>query len=273
MLNQKKYSKEWVKDFYTQAGIWWGNDPQAEGTHAARAAIITRLCGAGKKRILELGTGSGRTAAHLADLGHDVVAVELNPTDAEYARPLLQVKRAGSLEYLQEDFYTVELIGKFDVITCWQVFGIGSDADQHRLLKRIAQEWLAPGGCVLLDVYHPLGPMRDTGKEWNLGALEGEPGSVAMIERCHYYLVHARWIDEWQPMEHPGDTLAQTIHCYTPPDFPLLLEGRGLKIQHLEIEGEVLNVYANQLVTGKDWFKWDYSYLVQLVGIENKKNI
>ncbi len=63
---------------YTQAGIWWGDDPQAEGTHTERAAIIKRLCGAGKKRILDLGAGPGRTAAHLADQGHDVVAVELN---------------------------------------------------------------------------------------------------------------------------------------------------------------------------------------------------
>ncbi len=265
LLNQKKYSRDWVKEFYTQAGIWWGNDPQDVETHIDRAAIIARLCGDGKKRILDLGAGSGITAAHLADLGHDVVAVELNPTDAEYARPLLQVERSGSLEYHQADFYTVELNGKFDVVTCWQVFGVGSDTDQRRLLHRIAHEWLAPGGSVLLDVYHPAGPLRDAGKEWHLGALEGVPGSVAMIERCHFDLVHARWIDEWQPVEHPEHTLAQTIRCYTPADLLLLLKGSGLRIQHLEIEGEVLDVNANQLVTGKDWFKRDYGYLVQLV--------
>jgi SAM-dependent methyltransferase len=264
LYGQSSYSRDWVEDFYTQAGIWWGNDPQEEGTHASRAGIIERLCGAGKKRILDLGAGPGRTAAHLANLGHDVVAVELNPTDAEYARPLLPVERAGTLEYFQADFYTVELIGKFDVVTCWQVFGIGSDADQHRLLQRIAHEWLVPEGSVLLDVYHPAGPMRDSGKEWHLDALEEVPGSVAMIERCHYDLVHARWIDEWQPVEHPEHTLAQTIRCYTPADLLLILEGSGLKIQHLEIEGEVLDVNANQLVIGKDWFKRDYSYLVQL---------
>lgn len=251
--------------FYTQAGIWWGNDPQSEGTHASRAEIIERQCGAGKKRILDLGSGPGRTAAHLADLGHDVVTVELNPTDAEYVRPLLQMERSGILEYYQADFYSVQLKGKFNVITCWQVFGIGSDADQRLLLDRIAQEWLAPGGIVLLEVYHPAGSMRDSGKEWHLDALEGVPGSVAMIERCHYDPLHARWIDEWQPVEHPEDTLAQTIRCYTPADLLLLLEGSGLRNQHLEIEGEVLDVNANQLVTGKDWFRRDYSYLVQLV--------
>ncbi|MBW6475315.1 MAG: hypothetical protein K0B14_19465, partial [Anaerolineaceae bacterium] len=91
------------------------------------------------------------------------------------------------------------------------------------------------------------------------------PGSVEMIERCHYDLVHAHWIDEWQPVEHPDDTLAQTIRCYTPADLLLLLEGSGLKIQHLEIEGKVVDMYSNQSVTGKEWFKRDNSYLVKLV--------
>ncbi len=140
------------------------------------------------------------------------------------------MKHLGKIEYIQADFYSVELSGIFDVVTCWQVFGIGSDADQRRLLQRIAHEWLASGGCVLLDVYHPLGPMRDAGKEWRLDALEGVPGSVALIELCHFDPVHARWIDEWQPVENPEHTLAQTIRCYTPADLLLLLEGSGLRI-------------------------------------------
>lgn len=266
LLNQKTYSLQWVKDFYTQAGIWWGDDPQDKGTHQERAAIIERLCDNGKKHILDLGAGSGRTAAHLADLGHSVVAIELNPTDAVYAKPLLKANRLGSLEYLQADFYSVELTGKFDVITCWQVFGIGTDEDQRRLLQRMTHEWLVPGGCVILDVYHPLGPMRDAGKEWHLDALEGVPGSVAMIERCYFDTAHSRWINEWQPVDHPEDSLAQSIRCYTPADLLLLLEGSGLCIKHLEIEGEVIDLHSEQIVTGKDWFQRDYSYLVQLVG-------
>ncbi len=107
--------------------------------------------------------------------------------------------------------------------------------------------------------------MCDAINECRLDALEEVPGSVAMIERCHYDLVNARWIDEWQPVEQPEHTLAQSIRYYTPADLLLLLEDSGLSIQHLEIEGEVLDVYTNQLVIGKDWFKVDYSYLVQLV--------
>jgi SAM-dependent methyltransferase len=170
-----KYSNDWITDFYDHAAIWWGSDPQAEGVHAARAQMIERLCGAGTKRILELGAGPGATAATFADLGHTVVAIELSPLRARYAHELAKVPRHGSLTVLEGDFYTVELNAVFDVVCCWETFGLGSDADQRRLLKRIAREWLAPNGCVLVEAYNPIRPARDAGTEQRLAPLKGCP--------------------------------------------------------------------------------------------------
>lgn len=265
LLRQETYAQDWIKDFYTQAGIWWGKDPQAKGTNEERVKTIERLCGPGLKRILDLGAGPGRTVAALADQGHSVVGVELNPTDATYARELLKSPRKGEVTFLEADFYTVELEGLFDVVTCWQVFGLGSDADQRRLLRRISQEWLAPKGSVLLDVYNPAGPARDAGREWKLAPLSGVPGSVEMIERCQYDSIQGRWIDEWEPTAHREDALAQTLRCYTPADLLLLLEGTGLRLERVEIGGEAVDVKANQRMTTRDQFARDYHYLVQLV--------
>lgn len=265
LLQQPDDSLEWVKDFYTQAGIWWGSDPQAPGVNAGRVKLVERLCGPGTKRILDLGAGGGRTAAAMADYGHTVVGVEMNPTDAAYARELLTIPRIGTMNFLEGNFYTVELEGRFDVVTCWQAFGLGADADQRRLLKRIAQEWLAPGGSALLDVYNPAGPARDHGKEWRLDPLPGVPGSVEMIERCLYDPVHGRWIDEWQPVANPEKALAQTVRCYTPTDLVLLLEGTGLGLKYVEVEGEAIDVAVNTRMAGKGLFERDYNYLVQLI--------
>jgi len=104
----------------------------------------------------------------------------------------------------------------------WEGFGLGSDADQRQLLRRIAQHWLAPGGYVVMDVYSPIGPARHAGSEVLLPPLEGVPGSVEMIERCHFDPVHSRWIDEWQPTQEPEKTFAPAIRCYSPADFLLL---------------------------------------------------
>ena len=47
LLRQPDYSQDWVKDFYTQAGIWWGNDPQASGTDAEGAGLSKNCVGLG----------------------------------------------------------------------------------------------------------------------------------------------------------------------------------------------------------------------------------
>ena len=264
-FDQNRRTQDWVQRFYTQAGIWWGTDPQAPGTHEERVQWIRQFCGPGTRRILDLGAGPGRTMAAMARAGHTVVGVEFNSTDAKAARYILAGERTDSITYLEDNFYTVVLDGKFDVVTCWQAFGFGSDDDQRLLLHRIAYEWLAPHGSVLLDVYNPSGPARDDGQQWQLAPLAGVAGSVEMIEKCTYDPIHGRWIDEWQPTEKPEDALAQSIRCYTPADLQLLLEGSGLCIKHLEFDHQPINLAEAYSVMQRGWFRKDYNYLVQLV--------
>lgn len=257
------YSSKWIKDFYDQAGVWWGADPQAPTVHKARVETIERLCGIGPKTILDLGAGPGATAAAFADAGHDVTAVELSPVRANYAKELAEIPRKGSLTVWEADFYTVELREQFDVVCVWETFGLGTDADQRRLLERIAREWLRPDGCVLMEVYSPVRPAREAGTERRLPPLKGVPGSVEMINRCHFDPVHSRWIDEWIPVDEPEKALAQTIRCYTPADFLLLLEGTCLAVEHVEVDGMALDMETNA-VTISNPLMDAWCYLVQL---------
>jgi len=83
-----------------------------------------------------------QAAAATADLGHEVVAVELVPAGAAHARMLAsRPERGGSLSVIEGDFYRVELAQTFDVVCYWDGFGIGSDADQRRLLRRMGTGW------------------------------------------------------------------------------------------------------------------------------------
>ena len=107
--------------------------------------------------MLDLGPGAADISGRMADRGHTVVGVEISPVRVRYAQEQVNRPRAtGSLTIVEGDFYTVELEGRFDVVCHWGGFGIGSDADQRRLLRRSAYEWLAPGGCMLMDVYSPV---------------------------------------------------------------------------------------------------------------------
>jgi SAM-dependent methyltransferase len=258
------YSSKWIKDFYNQAGVWWGADPQAPSVHKTRVETVERLCGPGAKAILDLGAGPGATAAALADAGHAVTAVELSSARADYARELAAIPRRGSLTVLEDDFYTMELKDRFDVVCCWETFGLGTDADQRCLLKRIADEWLKPEGCVLMEVYSPVRPARDAGTERRLPPLADVPGSVEMINRCHFDPVHSRWIDEWIPVEEPEKALAQAIRCYAPSDFLLLLEGIRLKIEHVEVQGQALHIWTDTITLSNPLMD-AWCYLVQLI--------
>ncbi len=265
LFGQGKYSLDWVKDFYDQGCIWWGGSEADEDSwYQDRSDAIGRLCGPGTKRILDLGPGAGQISARMADQGHTVIGVELSPVRIRYAQEYLKVPRKGSLMMIEADFYTVQLEGRFDVVCHWGGFGIGSDADQRRLLKRSAREWLAPGGSVLMDVYSPLPPTRKANTEVRLDPLQGVPDSVEMFERCYFDPVYSRWIDEWVPTAAPDQALAQSIRCYTPADLLLLLEGTGLKLNHIEVNGQSLDLAANRITTAGPWMD-EWCYQVQLI--------
>ena len=85
-----------------------------------------------------------------------------------------------------------------------------------------------------------------------------------MINRCAFDPLHCRWIDEWQPTAEPAKALAQSIRCYTPVDFKLLLEGSGLSLKHLEVDGKTLSIDDDAITTSGPLVD-AWSYLVQLI--------
>jgi SAM-dependent methyltransferase len=222
---------DWVRDFYAKQYAWadwrrrWGGfDPNKRD---ARVEAVTRHAGPEPHRILELGSGTGTTAAALASAGHAVVAIELQEELAEHTRDLAAVVTGGSLRAIAGDFYEVELPGTFDVVAYFDGFGIGTDEDQRRLLRRVVG-WLAPGGCALVDVLVPSYWVRQAGTEE-----EFPPGSGVRYldgfdaEGCRMTERMWRAGDE-------DDAVMQSIRCYSPGDLRLLLEGTGLSLVDLE---------------------------------------
>jgi SAM-dependent methyltransferase len=245
---------EWIIPFYGWRSVRMGPTGIFDN-HRERAASIARLCGAGTKRVLELGAGAGGTAAAIADLGHDVVAIELEPVRAGFARDLAAEPRPGSLTVLEADNYHVALAEQFDVVGHWDSFGMGTDTDQRRLLQRIADEWLAPDGQVLLDVFNPFWWAARHGqiihRDW-----------CGMTERHEYDPIAMRFIDTWWIDGDEADARAQTVRCYSPADFALLLEGTGLVIRALEVDGALITASGRPSMV--EWQEDAQSYHVVL---------
>ena len=85
-----------------------------------------------------------------------------------------------------------------------------------------------------------------------------------MSNRCDFDSIQCRWIDERVPVLEPQKVLAQAIRCYSPADFLLLLEGTGLIMKHIEVDGQELDAETNTIATSGPLMN-AWCYLVQLV--------
>jgi SAM-dependent methyltransferase len=222
---------DWVRDFYAKQYDWadwrsrWGGfDPNRR---SARVDAVTRHAGSKPRRILELGSGVGTTAAALAVAGHEVVAIEMQDDLAQHTRELATIVTGGSLQAITGDFYEVEPTGPFDVVAYFDGFGIGSDEDQRGLLRRVAG-WLAPGGCALIDVLAPLYWSRQAGNE------EEFPEGTGVRYLDGFDAVGSRMTERMWRAGHEDDAVVQSLRCYSPADFRLLLEGTGLALVDVE---------------------------------------
>jgi len=133
---------------------------------------------------------------------------------------------------LNADFYTVELDMQFDVITYWDGFGIGSDNDLQRLLKRCA-DWLKRDGVMLLDVYTPWYWAQAHGQEMRFGDVS---------RRYDFDAEGCRMLDTWWHNNTTDDTVTQSLRCYSPADLQLLLADTGLSFVCIVENGGAVNV-------------------------------
>lgn len=219
---------DWVEGFYSRTGSWWGPaEARITGRDHERVELLHRHAGNGPHRVLELGSGYGTTAAATADAGHTVTAVELS--DRVRFGPAAGAER---LTVVNDDFYRVRLDGTFDVVTYWNGFGVGSDADQRRLLARIA-DWLRPGGVALIDVSDPFVWHSWHGDETHRLPDPARGYAYELFERTTFDPVTCTATDTWWPAGQPEQAISQRLRCYTPADLALLLEGTGLTLAGL----------------------------------------
>jgi len=221
---------DWVEEFYSCQNEWFGVYlVDVEDPHRERADLINEMTDVLPKSILELGAGGGQTAIALAELGHKVTMVELLEESTNHAKRLAS-KMEVDLEVIQGDFYEVELEQKFDLICYFDSFGIGTDEDQRRLLKRI-HSWLKPKGTVIIEI----------GATWYwAGIANGRSMDLgACIRQYAFDATNSRLIDSWWRKDDPETIVHQSLRCYTPADVDMLLEGTGLKMKAIEAGGKV----------------------------------
>lgn len=240
----------WAKELYTQKSKLFGQ-AVVNQHHRKTADLLHQWCSELKncKNVLELGAGAGGVAAAMSDLAYDVWAVEFNPEDSAHARTLAETKRKGDLTIVEEDFYEVNFNQKFDFIYYWDGFGIGTDADQRRLLQKIAEEWLKEGGFAMIDVFSPWNWQKRDGAKSSYKAKDGSIWQRVV----EFDALGNRFIDHFRPMDERDVNLSQNIRLYSIPDFYMLVEGTGLKVETIyTMDLEIVDLSVkNKIVSDK----------------------
>lgn len=262
ILKDRSYNPGWVRDFYDQAGRWWGLDEDTGLFDAERVRTVETELGDGPLKVLDLGAGTMKTPLAFAEEGHSVVAVELSETRALMGLSLMQDSHRKLVQVIIGDYYTDALGGGYDAVCCWDGFGVGCDKDQRRLMRRIAHEWLKDGGLAFIEVFNTYFLSRLDGTEEKLDKIEGVAESVDMTRRARFDPVNCRWIDEWEPVADKKAALSQAVRCYTPADFLLLTEGTGLELVFFSYAGE--KVAPGEIPVIDSPIKQAYEYLAVL---------
>lgn len=212
---------DWVRPFYARQHGWMERIGIDDGGADRERVDAIRSVVPPPARVLELGAGSGRTALATARAGYAVVAVELVAAAvADVAALPAAAAAPGSLSIRVADMFAVGLDGRFAVVAYWDGFGIGDDADQVRLLRRV-REWLEPGGHALIDVFLPAYWRAAAGREMVFGAVR---------RRYGFDPAGNRMLDTWWEAGAEDSAVTQSLRCYDPDAFAPLAAGAGLRL-------------------------------------------
>jgi SAM-dependent methyltransferase len=110
-------------------------------------------------RILELAAGTGRLAIPLAEAGHEVTAVDLDPAMLDRARRRAAgIAGADRLEFVEADLVGLRLpdAGRFGLaFIALNSIMVLPTRDAQRAAFRTLNDHLAPGGLAVVDVWQP----------------------------------------------------------------------------------------------------------------------
>jgi ubiquinone/menaquinone biosynthesis C-methylase UbiE len=151
-----------------------GPNPAIETEEPIVHAVLERLpCGT----ALDAACGTGRHAAHLARLGHDVIGVDGNDTMLAVARAKVPAAdfRQGRLEALPVDDASV------DLVTC--ALALTHVPDLRPVMAEVARV-LRPGGHAVLSDVHPLTTMTGGIAGFPAGDVTG--GIPYVVNRTHH---------------------------------------------------------------------------------------
>lgn len=109
-----------------------------------RIAIVESMLGGRKGTLLDVGCGRGSVAAHFAELGHNVTAVDISPLAIQWTERQHPLIKAAVL-----DLECEPLTGSFDTILCLEVL---QQVREPVVVLGKLRDALAPNGSLIVSL-------------------------------------------------------------------------------------------------------------------------
>ncbi len=199
---------------------------------ARREARFLASLADGPGRAVDLGCGAGRTAIALADLGWQVLGLDVGEGALEIAR-----SRAGKRRCRFERMDLRELSlepGGADLVYSVDGTLAGFPPAQARRILRRAAQGLVRGGAAVLELPTPaMGEALDRRQDWYL-AEESPAGAFRQVVLTEDFLVrdqdvYVHRIHCLDPRKQSAESYVQSYALYDPDQGSRLLKGTGLE--------------------------------------------
>lgn len=180
--------------FYGDLASWWPliSPPEEYAEEAAFAGELLRRASIPVRQVLELGSGGGSNAVHLAP-SFDLTLVDLSPQMLEVSRRL-----NPSCQHLEGDMRTVRLNRTFDAVFLHDAIDYMTTLEDLRLAMETAFVHCRPGGVAVLIPDHVAETFT---ADSDCGGVDGDDGRAV------------RFLDwTWDP--DPDDTWVQTDYAF-----------------------------------------------------------
>ncbi len=105
---------------------------------------------------------------------------------------------------------------------------------------------------------NPVCWINGVGAKEHLAADPAAGYDYGVSEHVDFDPVRSRMIDTWWQTETPAERWSQAIRCYAPTDFALLLEGTGLRLDLMELDGEELDPQRAYTSAHPMWTRQEY---------------
>ena len=179
---------------YQDLAAWWPliSPPEEYAEEAAFAGRLLREADRPVRAVLELGSGGGHCASHLAP-GFSMTLVDLSPGMLTVSRRL-----NPDCEHVEADMRTVRLGRDFDAVFVHDAVDYMTTEDDLRLVIGTAFMHCRPGGVA---VFVPDNISENFEPDTGYGGIDGADGRAAR------YL-------EWSYDPDPGDTWTVTQYAF-----------------------------------------------------------